>query len=255
MFGGREVWRGIGRGAACFGVLCAAFWAVGCGAPPDDFDSEGVISGDCQAARDQRGSFMAKVKSFPLRIRADAAYGPRERSGIQQAVSRWNELGRELIGQDFFALEFKTLTRDHYVADPKDCSTGPWGGPDTLAIVREPSHERWLGFKFGPNVPAATLRCFSGGWVDHQVVITDGNGLKNEHFGSVMLHELGHVLGLEHSCTDKEARENFRACAGLAISHPYYQAVMYPMLSSLEIKDRLRENDILRSSCLYGKAR
>jgi hypothetical protein len=116
------------------------------------------------------------------------------------------------------------------------------------------------------SIPAATLRCFAHGKVDHQVMLAYLNGgsvgADSVHFGSVVVHELGHTLGLDHSCMLGAGSDKFRACAGLPESHLYHQAVMFPTLRARrsrfeqpEIKNQLRDNDVRRSSCLYGTPR
>lgn len=246
-----------------FGTMAMAVATANCGArAPSDFDSESVISGSCSVEKDQRGTFMAKVSVFPLRVRADSAFSGLERQAIEQAVSQWNSLGRSLIGQNFFTLGYTQLSEHYYNSDPSDCSDDGWGDANSFSIVRETSSRRWEKLRFSDSIPAATLRCFSRGRVDHQVVITYMKIVDPAQFGSVIIHELGHTLGLDHSCTTEAGTDKFRACVGLPETHPYHQAVMFPTLRSRrspfenpEIKSSLGTNDTQRTGCLYGAVR
>lgn len=251
-----------GSFAVLAGYAAAVFLgAGGCSPAPSSqsFDSESVLTGECAAPRDQRGSFMAKVMALPLLIRADAGFTDDERASIGAAVAQWNLFGRRVRGADFFSLEFDVLPANFHADDPRDCSNESFGTEAVFSIVRESAPARWRSLGFTDSIPGATLRCYSGKQVLHQVVMTYINVVDPAQFTSVILHELGHTLGLDHSCQNGAAREKFAACAGLAESHPYHMAVMFPSLrmrSSVseqpEVKNVLRSNDELRASCLYG---
>jgi hypothetical protein len=248
--------------AIASGVLGAALaFNLGSCAPADGdgFNSESVLLASCQAAPDQRGSFMAKVNGFPLHLQADATFSQSERASIQEAVERWNDLGLRLTGSAFFDLQFVPASGAARTADPRDCSATAYGNADTFTLLRETSQSRWRSLGFTDSIPGATLRCFSGTRVDHQVVLIYINVVDPAQLSSVILHELGHALGLDHSCFNGAGKSDFISCTGLAESHPYHLAVMFPSLRSRrsafelpEIKDELGDNDQMRTACIYG---
>src|SRR4051794_13578083 len=113
-----------GRAGLALAVFAAFVFSLsGCSpSGSDNFDSESVIAPSCQVAHDQRLSFMAKVAAFPLQLNADASFSGPERASIETAVSRWNALGQQLIGQDFYTLQYTELASSFHSADPRDCS-------------------------------------------------------------------------------------------------------------------------------------
>jgi hypothetical protein len=251
-------WGGVQAIAflAGFGILSGA---TACSSS-EAFDPDSVITSSCSVAKDQRGSFMAKVGPFPLHLKVDSTFVANERIGIETAVAQWNVLAGTLGYPGFFELQYSAFTSEVRSADPRDCEAKGFGAQDTFSILRETSAERWTGLGFNNSVPGATLRCYRSSWVDHQVVLLYATVIDPQQFSSVILHELGHSLGLDHSCVNVHGRERFVGCSGLAENHPYRQAVMFPLLRSRrsaseqpEIKDWLRENDSLRTGCLYGR--
>jgi hypothetical protein len=72
---------------------------------------------------------------------------------------------------------------------------------------------------------------------------------------TIVLHEFGHILGLNHSC-DNSAANGFPTCTGTGANPDYQNAVMYPVFgfdSSGNGQQRraLTDNDEERANCLY----
>ena len=72
---------------------------------------------------------------------------------------------------------------------------------------------------------------------------------------SMFLHELGHVLGLLHSCngSTSESADSTTAPSCFASTTPqaYLDAVMFPFLETNQTRRELGENDFNRINCLY----
>ena len=78
---------------------------------------------------------------------------------------------------------------------------------------------------------------------------------------SVVLHEMGHLFGLEHSC-EVQAGVGIPGCSSSGLPSDYFYALMYPAFSFSgtsstrqgEVKG-IRVNDQGRANCLFGDGR
>ncbi len=70
---------------------------------------------------------------------------------------------------------------------------------------------------------------------------------------SLLLHELGHVLGLLHSCNGSSSDSTDSTTAPNCNVAPsqYTNAVMYPFLIANQERRKLQQNDYNRINCLY----
>jgi hypothetical protein len=80
---------------------------------------------------------------------------------------------------------------------------------------------------------------------------------------SIFLHELGHLLGLDHSCAqtyDGTSKTHPPLCSSSGLSQDYYNAVMYPVVNFDAsgkgiVRRSLQTNDQGRANCLYGTSK
>ncbi len=206
---------------------------------------------------DQRESKMPIVHVFPLKVVADDGFSSYEYSEISAAVDEWNKTTTALLGHPFFKLVSNSVPTGIRNADPNDCNQKV-GSEGEFFIVREESDSHWKTIGFNHQIPGATVRCARGDAIEHQIILVNVSLIDQRQIQSVVLHELGHSIGLDHSCQGSGDSPNFKSCGGFTAGHPYHEAVMYPWLSSSvkkngapETKTQLQENDKQRTSCLY----
>lgn len=119
-------------------------------------------------------------------------------------------------------------------------------GSGTIAVTR-------LRFPSGSNNSTATR--FDTAIIDLNYQNFFGQGQVIPDLQSIITHEMGHLLGLRHSCSIASEAE-LPDCNG-DLDPSYYEALLFPSFGVDragfgEIKRGLGENDMGRANCLYG---
>lgn len=213
---------------------------------------------------EQQGSFMARVEEVPLKVVIDPNFTVSEQQAIAGAIDEWNAYGRQVRGQGYFVLQNSTeIPQKVRDANPRECGQA-FGMERQFYILKEDSATHWKSIGFDETIPGATLRCVSGDMVAQQIIYIKPDIVASAQVGSVAVHELGHSIGLDHSCTTESGRADYIACGKVGQNHPYRSAVMYPSIRTRshlgdasasrevpEVRNILGDNDKLRASCLY----
>lgn len=212
----------------------------------------------CQLAEDQKASLMVPVPlSTTVRAKVDQSFTRHEQEAITSAVAKWNAFGGKNLGRSLF-LESRFAASAVVLSEDGD-ACGMSGGADEFQIVRESSPERWRAWGLSDRNPAATLRCHTDGALVRQVVMVNPAYTNPAQFQSIVLHELGHALGLDHSCKEGKGNPDYAGCSKLPSTHAYVEAVMFPALKAgnggVEVKEDLRSNDLERAFCLFRGGR
>jgi hypothetical protein len=123
------------------------------------------------------------------------------------------------------------------------CGTLPNGDPGRILPYAVQGQTDWI-IQSGRIIGASILLNFE----DYNTI-----GKQRVDVESLLLHELGHVLGLLHSCNgssgDSTDSTTSPPCAN---ANPLYtSAVMFPFLQLRQERRSLKQNDYNRINCLY----
>jgi hypothetical protein len=236
-----------------------------------------VASKACNLPKDQGpGSMHGSWTNLPIALVLDRQfYLHGEAQALQRAVATWNRWGAT-TGKTLFIVRSGTGAE---IPDVKDCSqasytqalrgaVGVWridgtrghentrpscganqdGSPNKLLTQGTQGQTDW----------ATALGKIQGASVLLNLADYNRPGAPRLDLESEMLHELGHVLGLLHSCNGSNASSidstTAPACfTGGVLSAPkaYTDAAMFPFLEDGQQKRTLTDNDMSRAACLY----
>lgn len=213
---------------------------------------------------DQKSSWRGRLgKSASATVRIDSSFSSTELDDIRAGIEKWNEYSRSAFGHDFFQVQVASLVNSEIPQDADDCGfTG--SSESEFAIIREIGTGRWAPLRMNETNPGVTVRCTADQVLVKQALFINMDYTHPSQVKSVTVHEVGHTVGLEHSCNAAGDSPDYVGCSKLSSSHSYREAVMNPFLKLKdtplrvlnihvpEIKEDLRSNDMERTQCLYG---
>lgn len=259
---------GLGRKIGCqkgwnwrWGLgLLAGFFLSSCGA-----STKGVTK-ECKINSDQKASLLGhwSVRPVPLAVIAND-FSANEVAALQAAIGTWNQFFKVSKGFQLFLAGnvplataptgTQKLTKST-VCSQASVNANGFNRPIVITKVKS-------GWTYGSGVMALTSTCqaavsgastpaFYSGVIEVNFENFHNAGQPIPDLQSTVSHELGHLLGLKHSCS---AGSDNAIVACNSASEEYRDALMYPALGFYgnkgAVSRNLRTNDQQRANCLY----
>lgn len=213
----------------------------------------------CSLPEPQANSLMPPLEfETTVKVKIDSSFSEFQQVAIRQAVMQWNRFSDQKLNYAFFVTEIAAPGGGDRPKNIGDCDFS--GSSDSqFWVLREEDSTRWKNLGLTNSNPGVTIRCGGGSSISQQAIFLNTTLIDPRQFVSVALHELGHAVGLDHSCQLSGGSKDFVSCTAVENPHPYREAVMYPALKSIlpltgqpERKELLMGNDQERAACLYG---
>lgn len=215
----------------------------------------------CAVAEDQAGTFNGRwpVVAIPVGF-ANGQFNDSERALYAEGAAVWNRFYSYSRGYPIFSVN----TSGNNTQNVSSSNLGYPGiikdGAFTGEVVVRKVAASWA-YDAGiiavtqvyTNVSNGSFRKITNALQDFNFVNYWAPGKKQPDFKSIVVHELGHLFGLNHSC-EWYTKEGMPHCANAStqyVAAALYPVVYFPDKYHGEVRDQVRTNDQERANCMY----
>ncbi len=225
----------------------------------------------CVLPEDQSKAFIGKWAVTPIPVAVsrldfyDSGNDPEGRQVVSNALTTWNHFSIVSFGYEIF--DFKNSDGSVKAANQANISSSVC----SYYLLQGDSFQSPVVIHKNANfssslssVIALTHHCKTSGTYSFQSASIEINvrdffaeGKPSPDAESVLAHEAGHLIGLDHSCEfsgTKVTAGTMPNCNSRTLSTHYKNALMFP---SFDLdgtrRNRLNSNDMGRANCLYGQ--
>lgn len=257
-----------GRAAAVLGISLALHGCAIYGT-----SSNRAVVKECVLPSDQAATLSGRWRVLPVPVAFQNAsnFDSQEVNEIVAAAKTWNEFFAASLGIKVIDYGDDASPRVSNAPLPSSsslCGTGLIQGTQFTGNVVIYKRGKWP-YTNMPNVMALTSFCPLPGKpfpslynaileLNYQNFFVEGRKLPD--LQTIVTHEMGHLLGLNHSCDPNAGKAGFISCNSGNLNPEYAIANMFPTFRFIdnfygEEKRTLEANDQGRANCLYQDAK
>ncbi len=228
-------------------------------------DGSKSVFKQCNIPTDQTSTISGAWKVTPIPIAFHTGdFNSDEQSVILKGADTWNKFFA--ASKSIPMIDYGSKTSPKTSSSPKpsgNCTTGIIQGQQFVGSVVIYKQVSWpysnipdaIALTSYCPIPASPYNSFYMAYIELNYQNFFVQGRKIPDHQTILTHEFGHLVGLNHSC-ENTTKTGVPNCSDPNISPAYFSAIMFPVFSFDqsglgEVKLNLNQNDQGRANCLY----